>query len=222
MSTPDLHLQTMFLLNADRRIIGTREPEPRLRPLLSLIRGRETCVWAVSADVPRDVANELDRLAREETPVSDFQHAPLHAERYLSLLEGSVYSGLAFAFPEEIEPPNDTVLIEDISLLDRHFSGWDASEIPSSAPMIALIEDGHVVSVCFCARKSDVAAEAGLETAIGFRGRGLAPRVAGAWALAVRAKGRAPLYSTSWANDASLAVARKLDLLAYASSWSIS
>ena len=84
------------------------------------------------------------------------------------------------------------------------------------------VEDGHAVSVCFCARKSNVAAEAGLETAIEFRGRGLAPRVVSAWALAVRETGRIPLYSTSWSNDASLAVARKLGLMAYASSWSIS
>ncbi|MXZ22396.1 MAG: GNAT family N-acetyltransferase, partial [Caldilineaceae bacterium SB0665_bin_25] len=33
--------------------------------------------------------------------------------------------------------------------------------------------------------------------------------------------GRVPLYSTSWENGASLAVARKLGLVAYASGWSL-
>jgi hypothetical protein len=78
------------------------------------------------------------------------------------------------------------------------------------------------VSVCFCARQSAAAAEAGLETAERFRGRGLGPRVTAAWALAIRASGRLPLYSTSWSNEASLAVARKLRLEACASDWSLS
>ena len=221
MSTPELHLQTLFLLDGNGRIVGTRAPEPSPGPQLSLIRGRETCVWAVRADIPPDVTNELHGLAREEPPISDLRDAPVHVDRYLSLLQGNVYTGPAFAFPARMERPDDTVFIEDVSLLDHHFSGWQASEIPSGAPIVALIEDGHAVSVCFCARKSNVAAEAGLETAIEFRGRGLAPRVVSAWALAVRETGRIPLYSTSWSNDASLAVARKLGLMAYASSWSI-
>jgi len=84
-----------------------------------------------------------------------------------------------------------------------------ADELPGRAPMLALVEDGYVVSVCFCARRSAEAAEAGLETAEHFRGRGLGPRVTAAWALAIRASGRLPLYSTSWSNEPSLAVARK-------------
>ena len=93
--------------------------------------------------------------------------------------------------------------------------------IPYRTPIVALVEEGYPTSVCFCARRSDIAAEAGLETAVGFRGRGLGSRVAAAWALEVRASGRVPLYSTSWSNGASLAVARKLGLLAYASQWRI-
>ncbi len=80
---------------------------------------------------------------------------------------------------------------------------------------------GHAVSACFRARRSRVAAEAGLETAGAFRGRGLGSRVTAAWALAIRESGRTPLYSTSWDNDASRAVAGKLGLRTYASSWSI-
>lgn len=221
MSTPNLYLQTLFSLDDHGRIIGTREPDESQGPLFSLIRGRSGCTWAVRSDVPRDVAMELDALAREEPPVSDFGDGPVHADQYLALVEGTVYSGPAFTFPEEIIRPDGTVLIEDVRLLEHHFSGWDSSEIPASSPIVALIEEGHAVSVCFCARRSDVAAEAGVETAVEFRGRGLAPRVAAAWALAVRASGRVPLYSTSWDNEASLAVARKLGLVAYASSWSI-
>ncbi len=222
MSTPELHVQTMFSLDGNGRIVGTREPDPSPGPLFSLVRGRDGCAWAVRSDVPRSVAKELGTLAGEEPSVADFRVAPVHAEQYASLVEGRVDYGPAFTFPEEIVESNGTVLVEDIKHLDRHFAGWRASEIPYRIPIVALIEDGHAVSVCFCARRSDVAAEAEVETAVAYRGRGFAPRVTAAWAMAIRASGRVPLYSTSWNNSASLSVAGKLGLVSYACSWSIS
>ena len=222
MSTPELHLNTLFLLDSDGRIIGTREPDPRPGPLFVLIRGEAACVWAVRSDVPQGLVDELEGLAGDEPPTSDSRSVPVHAERYEALTGGRVDSGPAFAFPDSIALPEGTVLIEDIALLDRHFSGWTDDEIPHRTPIVGVVEDGHAVSVCCCSRRSDVAAEAGLETAEAYRGRGLGPRVTAAWALAVRASDRVPLYSTSWSNDPSLAVARKLGLESYASAWSIS
>ena len=105
---------------------------------------------------------------------------------------------------------------------DHAFRGWLDSEIPACSPIVAVMDGGYPVSVCFCAtRNSAPAVQAGLETAAAFRGRGLAPRVTAAWACAIRSAGRIPLYSTSWSNAASLAVARKLDLVQYASDWSL-
>ena len=103
VSTPDLHLRTSFLLDGDGRIRETREPDPSPGPLFSLIRGRASRAWAVRADVPGDIADEFDRLARQEPPASDFRHAPGHAERYRSLVKGTVDSGPAYAFPEQID-----------------------------------------------------------------------------------------------------------------------
>ena len=222
MSTPDLYLQTGYVLDGNGRITEKRSPEPEPGSLFSLIRGTERCVWAVRADVPQGIADEIDVLAREEPPVSDFRDAPVHAERYMSLLESQVYSGPAFTFPKAIARPSGTVLIDDLRSLERHFTGWKAGEIPGASPVVAVVEEGYAVSVCFCARRSAAGAEAGLETAAAFRGSGLGPRVTAAWALAIRASGRIPLYSTSWSNHASLAVARKLGLLAFASVWSLS
>ncbi|MYC95855.1 MAG: GNAT family N-acetyltransferase [Caldilineaceae bacterium SB0661_bin_32] len=221
MSTPDIHLRTLFLLDSAGRIRGTREPDPDPGPKFALIRGRSSCVWAVRADVPQEIADELDRLAGAEPPVTDFRDAPVHAERYRALAGGEVYAGPAFSFPKTVEQPDATVHVNALPLLARHFSGWTAAEMSGRSPMVAVVEDGYAVSVCFCARRSDTAAEAGLETAAAFRGRGLGPQVAAAWAWAVRASGRVPLYSTSWENGASLAVARKLGLVAYASGWSL-
>jgi predicted GNAT family acetyltransferase len=81
--------------------------------------------------------------------------------------------------------------------------------------MVAVVADDAAVSLCFSARLTERAAEAGVETLEGYRGRGYAPAVVLAWAQAIRASGRVPLYSTSWDNRASQAVARKLGLVQY-------
>jgi len=177
----------------------------------------------VRTDIAEAVADELNRLAREEPPLSDLRDAPVHADRYKSLIGGRVRTGPAFTFPQAITRPLGVVVVEDEQLLERHFRGWVAGEIGAGrAPVMAIVENGYPVSVCFSARRSSVAAEAGAETAAEFWGRGFGTRVTAAWALAVRASGRIPLYSTDWSNEPSLAVARKLSLEAYAADWSIS
>ncbi len=221
MSTPDLHLRTLYLLDSAGRILGTREPNPEPGPRFALIRGRTSSTWSVRSDVPQRIAEELDGLAGVEPPVTDFRDAPVNAERYKTLVGGEVYAGPAFSFPKTVEQPDATVHVNALPLLARHFSGWTAAEIPGRSPIVAVTEDGHAVSVCFCARRSEKAAEAGLETAEAYRGRGFGTQVTAAWALAVRASGRIPLYSTSLENGASLAVARKLGLVAYACGWSL-
>ena len=222
MSTPDLHLQTLFVLNSDGRITSTREPDPSHGPAFSLVRSTTSCSWAMHADLPQKLADELYNLTREEPPALGLRDAPAHTDRYVSLIGGRIESGPAFVFPDAVAQPVHVVFVEELRLLSPNFRGWAADETPGRSPILAVVEDGHAVSVCFCARRSDVAAEAGLETATAFRGRGFGPQVTAGWALAIRASGQVPLYSTSWDNDASLAVARKLGLVAYASSWSLS
>lgn len=203
--------------------MSTREPGASPGPVFILIRSSSSRAWGVRADVSLAVAEELDRLAREEPPSSDLRDEPVHRDLYVSFVGGRIDSGPAFTFPDAISEAADVVLVEDVHLLERNFRGWRAGEIEAGAsPVLAVVENGHAVSVCFCARRSEVAAEAGVETAEAFRGRGLGTRVTAAWALAVRQSGLIPLYSTSWTNDASLAVARKLGLIAYASDWSLS
>jgi hypothetical protein len=228
--TPDLQLRTLFsqrplareLIDSHRRITKPTEPNSRSAPFFVLIRGTSDVTWGVRKDVPENIAYELDRLASEEPPVRDFQAPPLHADAYLSLVGGQILSGPAFGFPDEIAQSTDIALIDRLDLLERHFSGWIAAEISWCAPIVAVIDGGYPVSVCFCAtRDSAPAVEAGLETAAAFRGRGLATRVTAAWACKIRTSGRIPIYSTSWSNTASLAVARKLGLIQYASDWSL-
>ena len=230
-ASPRLQLETLFVLNGVGRIVSTREPQPTPGPAFILIRGASACAWGIRRDVPDHVAEELDQLAAQEPALgSSWRQPPLHAERYRGMLGGSrVRSGPAFEFPDwfrtpaPASAPDDGVMsVDDEARLARHFSGWVAGEISAGrSPVMAVAEDAHPVSVCFSARRSAVAAEAGVETAAAFRGRGHAPRVTAAWANAVRGIGLVPLYSTDWENGPSLAVARKLELIPFAIDWSI-
>jgi hypothetical protein len=223
MSTPDLELATTFALDARGRIVSTLEPFPTRGPRFCLIRSATRCAWGIHRDVSDDVAEELAALAREEPPSVDLRAGPLHAERYQALCGGKPdFAGPAFTFPDALPRSEGVVLIENERLLQHHFSGWQPGEIAAGrGPVMALLDGGHPVSICFCARRTEAAAAAGLETAAAYRGRGYGPRVTAAWAAAVRATGRVALYGADWTNASSLAVARKLGLIAYASFWSI-
>ena len=200
-----------FTLTAD-----PSAPRPRDEPEKDF---SDACAWAIRADVSAGRAADLSRLLAEEPPAADLRSEPFHAARYESM--GRVECGPAFSFPDDIVPPSDVVILEDArSVGTAHFQ-WLEDELSERSPAAVVVENAQVVSVCCCARLSDEAAEASLYTAPGFRGQGHAQRVTAAWALAVRAIGRIPLYSTTWTNDASRAVAAKLGLLAYASDISV-
>ena len=125
----------------------------------------------------------------------------------MQILGGEFDAGPAFEFPERMPIGKGAFLIEDVEQLRATFNGWTADELPARSPIMAIVEDGVPISICFCARVSELAAEAGVETAPEFRGRGFAGLATAAWATAIQASGRTPIYSTSWSNDASLAVA---------------
>lgn len=234
MTTPALQLQTLFALDDAGQITSTREPGGSRGPLFCLIRGVDTCAWAFRADLPKKVADELELLARFERPTSNFQDPPMRAADYLSILADRIArecdvvekrlrsDGPALAFPPALVQPTDVVVIDDEEVLAHNFSGWEPGEIAAGrSPVLAVVEGGFPVSIAFCARTSSVAAEAGVDTSHAWRGRGFGPRVVAAWAIAVQASGRIPLYSTAWTNSASLSIARKLGLTTYASDWSL-
>lgn len=234
MSTPDLYIKTNFVLDEHGRIISTREPGAKRGSLVAVSKSLQACALAVRADIPPAIASEIERLSQLETPPLDLQQGPTQSHRYIALLisritpdQASVRKtiesdGPAFDFPSRLFHSREVVVIEDEQLLNRNFSGWVPGEIEAGrGPVMAIVEGGYPVSICFCARRSDTAAEAGVETAEAYRGRGYASRVTAAWALAVRNSGRVPLYSTTWSNKASLAVARKLNLSMYANSWAL-
>jgi len=234
MITPDHFIDTCFIGDERGRIVSTREPEPARGALFCIARGVGDCAWGVHAQIPDDIAMAIERIARSEPPVRDFRESPVHVAEYRRILNAHLFSqhgtdiellelsGPAMSFPQELPTVSDALAVEEERLLAIEFGGWVIGEIAGGrGPVLAICENGRPVSVCFCARSAEAFAEAGVETAPRYRGRGLAVRAAAAWAHAIRAQGRTPLYSTQWTNHASLAVARKLRLMTYASTWSL-
>ena len=77
---------------------------------------------------------------------------------------------------------------------------------------MAMVENGHAVSVCASVRIAKAAHEAGVESLPAYRRKGHAVDAVAGWANEVRKTGAIPLYSTSWDNAASRGLAAKLGL----------
>ncbi|MER7025207.1 MULTISPECIES: GNAT family N-acetyltransferase [Streptomyces] len=81
-----------------------------------------------------------------------------------------------------------------------------------AGPWAMAVHDGQPVSICHTPAEGPTTAEAGIWTRADFRGRGLAPAVVAAWSHHARHGKEALFYSTTAANRASRAVARRLGL----------
>ncbi|MEP6870279.1 MAG: GNAT family N-acetyltransferase, partial [Anaerolineaceae bacterium] len=90
--------------------------------------------------------------------------------------------------------------------------GWTDGLDESQQPCFGVGAAGKIVSLCHSSRLSPEVAAAGVSTAPAYRQRGFARRVVLAWAAAVIASGRIALYSTTWDNTASRAIADGLGL----------
>lgn len=84
------------------------------------------------------------------------------------------------------------------------------SELQFREPCFVKFINKNAVAICFSSRITNEFHESGVETLPNFRGKGYAADVVAAWATAIYEKNRIPAYSTSWDNNSSQSVARKL------------
>jgi hypothetical protein len=165
-------------------------------------------------DVAPDLRRKLEAVVIQQHSVD----SPRSPGPYADILAGmapvlKTWTGPAYCFPSGAPPSIGTVAITEANaeLLSPFFQRWIA-DVRLCQPMIAMTVDGHAVAMCCSVRATNIAHEAGVETTALYRGRRYAGHVATAWARAVRSMDRIPLYSTSWENEASRAVAHKLGL----------
>jgi RimJ/RimL family protein N-acetyltransferase len=225
----DLHLRALFVHDARGRILARNALGGGSAPRFFLGRTPDGNRWRFRDDVPNDLTARLEALAEEEPAVTDLREPPRHEARYRDLLAGNapvgeVVAGPAYRFPADLPPKeaNTVALTHENAELLRggDLDPW-LEDIGSSEPLLALVREARAVSVCGSVRITAEAHEAGVETSAAARGHGFAVTVVAAWGRAVRELGAEPLYSTSWENTASRAVARKLGLVPYATDFHI-
>jgi hypothetical protein len=223
-------LDALFTRNADGDLFTLNElepvPPPTPAPRIYLGVTSGGTVRGYRHDVSLDLRAKIDQVGRDAAQFTLPRQDLLSRLREALTLHDAgagwqVSSGPAFVFPETVTVSEDVVPIGpgQEALLAADFP-FTATWLRERWPCYGIVVDGRAVSVCYSARRTDTVAEAGVDTAETFRGRGYAALVTAAWAQAIRAAGITPVYSTSDDNHASQAVARKLGLREFG--WDVS
>ena len=124
-----------------------------------------------------------------------------------------IWSGPAYCIDVDALPPAPLaarVTRANADLLHT-FPEW-RDEVDERQPFVVSVEDGAAVALCCSVRITAAAHAAGVETLPAARRRGMASQAVAEWARAVDELGAIALYSTSWDNVASQAVARRLGM----------
>lgn len=216
-----IHIDALYRHDARGRMVRVNEPMGKAAPRFFLGRTTQGNERRFRHDLEPDLARELEALCGDEAYGDELLRPPYGATNYARVLARAapverVWAGPAYRFPADVPVASGTVPItgENLGLVRPLFPDW-LDDVAACQPFVALVVDGRAVSVCCSVRTTPVAHEAGVETHPELRGRGYAALVVSAWARAVQDLGRIPLYSTSWQNTASQAVAGKLGLVRY-------
>jgi ribosomal protein S18 acetylase RimI-like enzyme len=216
-----MQIDTLFTHDPNGRMVSVNEPGGKDAPRFFLGKTTGGNEWRFRHDVDDQLRGELELLCAAEP--GDGADAPRDSTRFEEVLSRfapvqRIWAGPAYWFPSELPAASGAVRItkENRDLLRPHLEEW-LGDVGFRDLMFAIVVGGRAVSICCSVRASSVAHEVGVETAPEFRGRGFAKQVVGTWATAVRKLCRIPLYSTSWDNTASQALARSLRLRSYGS-----
>jgi len=218
-----LHVEALFTHDDHGDLVSINDPGGRPAPRFFIGVTRDATVRRFRHDVSDDLRRELDAEC-ERSPLHQSDLAsPAVQARFEAILARSgpverTWAGPAFCFPKELPTLGNVVRVteQNADLLSPLLEPW-LGDAALCQPMVALSVSGCAVAVCCSVRRTAAAHEAGVETAPSYRRRGYAAQVVTAWAATARAIGRVPLYSTSWQNAASLAVAHRLSLLHFGS-----
>lgn len=216
-----MHVEALFTHDARGRLVRVNEFNGK--PASRFFIGRTSMgnVVRVRHDLDDAIARELESIAAAEQWSEALLEPPYGSTPYEAVLAAvapivHIESGPAFRVAQDLvrKPNAIRITAENRDLLKPLHPSW-FDDVDHCQPFVGLVHEGVVVSVCASVRITDRAHEAGVDTHPDFRGRGFAPHAVAAWARAVREAGRLPLYSTSWKNTASQAVAAKLGLVRY-------
>jgi hypothetical protein len=206
----------LYVTDERGRLVGTNEWDARPAPRFHLMLTAHGLIRRFRGDLSDDLIQALESICRREPRREPGSDLPVLRRELLQALGDhgdveKVWCGPAYRLPATASLEAAAVAIDDgnARLLDRHFPDWLA-DIPHRQPFMAAVEGGEAVSICASVRISQDVHCAGVETHADHRRRGHALRAVAGWAMAVRALGATPFYSTAWENIASQSVARGL------------
>lgn len=220
------HIEAIFTHDEAGRVIGINALEGGTPPRFFLGRTAAGHLWRFGKDVPNALAHDLEALCRKEPITNPVPRAPAFEAEYLRLVSfhgavERVWNGPDWLLPEEVGKSEATPINASTAhLLESNMADW-LPDVGHSHPFMAAVEKGRAVSVCASVRITAEAHEAGVETIPACRRKGHAATAVRAWARAVSKTGALPLYSTSWDNLASQAVAASLGAAMYGTDFSI-
>ncbi|MFD1674405.1 GNAT family N-acetyltransferase [Alicyclobacillus fodiniaquatilis] len=210
-----MNFQARLLFNHDEngRLTTVNDGTNRIAPRFFLGHTKGGNVKRYLHSLGADVIEALQQATGDHDRINlaEIVHI-LNRDRQLD----RIWIGPAYVFPDVRGRSTQAVRItqENQSLLQSHFSDF-LGDLAAMQPFFVIVRDGVAVSLCCSARLSSVGAEASVQTAADFRGKGYGVEVSIAWAAAMQSRGLIALYSTSWHNSASQAVAKKLQLIQY-------
>ena len=221
----DLHLDALYERDAAGFITASRDPDVT-PPWFHLVRTPGGNRWLLGARVEPAQRERLTSILSVQPPISDCSDAQAHPPDLETIRAALAehapqvhdYRGPAFFFPDQLPTANRAELLADLREASREGPfAWLRHAGEASLPIaVVRADNGDVVSVCYSARSTSAAAEAGVDTVEEYHRRGYGSMAVLAWAAAVRQAGRVPLYSTEWENIASLALVSRLGLICYA------
>ncbi|WP_410982900.1 GNAT family N-acetyltransferase [Bacillus cereus] len=209
-----IQTEVLFSHNQSGKITSINDPDSTIAPRFFLGHTKDGTIRRYRFDLPSVLIHEIDEL---------FTNHPNHIDlaKIMSMLskEQSIHKiwiGPAFAFLNDLDNPINVIQVteENKELLQQNFPNL-LHQLKWRQPCFAILKNERIVSVCCSARSTSLVAEASVETLVAFQGKGYGYHVVTAWAKAVQEENRIPLYSTSWDNFASQAVAKKLKLIQY-------
>ncbi|MCH4570294.1 GNAT family N-acetyltransferase [Bacillus sp. ES1-5] len=209
-----IQVEVLFVHNQVGKMKCVNEQGNPKAPRFFLGRTREGSITRYHCDLDDETVNKIEKLIRE--PSNHIEIAKvigvLNEERTVE----NIWMGPAFMFSNNLHKPTRTIQITEKNkeLLRENFPNL-IEQMEWRQPYFAIVENERVVSICCSARSTPIAAEASVETLAEFQGNGYGTDVVTAWAISIQEEKRIPLYSTSWDNYASQAVARKLKLINY-------
>jgi hypothetical protein len=233
----EIEIETLWKRDARGRLTTTAERNGRPAPHVVIAIATDGQRAAIGSDVPGAVAEDL-RAVVADSPLAAAPSAPpvaiLRCRQLLEPVVGSLElsSGPSYWIPLGTQYASKAAVVvpgsngvEPLRRLPP--DGWSPDEWRdlmdgALGPWAAAGEGDQVVALCHSARLTDRGAEAGVWTAPGHRGQGLAASVTAAWS-ALFDRGEWHLfYSTSADNFSSQNVARRLRLRPIGWIWKVS